>query len=195
MPRFSQQEKERIYEKLLKEGERLFLTHGIKKVTIDDLAEAVPIAKATFYVFFEHKESLYFQIIQKRQSEIFKELTDVLTNNKNLPNKERVKQVFQTMEGLLLQYPIIQKIDNTTIELLSRKISQNQFDGYANQNVAAVQTMKEHGIQFSCDEETVSYSFQALYHGWLFLGKSKPNIQDKVTNIMLNGIIDQIVLD
>ena len=52
MPRFSENEKERISNKLLTEGERLFTIHGIKKVTIDDLTEAVGIAKASFYTFY-----------------------------------------------------------------------------------------------------------------------------------------------
>lgn len=47
MPRFSEREKERIRSKLYAEGERLFTAHGIKKVTIDDLAEAAGIAKAS----------------------------------------------------------------------------------------------------------------------------------------------------
>ena len=39
MPRFSENEKEQIRNKLLTEGERLFATLGIKKVTIDDIVD------------------------------------------------------------------------------------------------------------------------------------------------------------
>ncbi len=38
MPRFTEQEKEIINRKLLIEGEKLFAAHGLKKVTVDDLA-------------------------------------------------------------------------------------------------------------------------------------------------------------
>ena len=43
MPRFSEYEKVRIQQSLLEEGERLFTTYGLKKVTIDDIVKAVKI--------------------------------------------------------------------------------------------------------------------------------------------------------
>ena len=43
LPRFTEQEKEIINSKLLIEGEKLFSLHGLKKVTVDDLAAAVNI--------------------------------------------------------------------------------------------------------------------------------------------------------
>jgi len=74
MPRFGETEKENIRQNLLAEGERLFLAHGLKKVTIDDLIEAVNIAKATFYSFYESKEYLYMDIVQGIQEKIFMSL-------------------------------------------------------------------------------------------------------------------------
>ena len=38
MPRFTEKEKAFISDKLLAEGEKLFSLHGLKKVTVDDLA-------------------------------------------------------------------------------------------------------------------------------------------------------------
>lgn len=40
MPRFTEKEKAFISDKLLAEGEKLFSLHGLKKVTVDDLAVA-----------------------------------------------------------------------------------------------------------------------------------------------------------
>ena len=41
MPRFTEKEKAFISDKLLAEGEKLFSLHGLKKVTVDDLADLV----------------------------------------------------------------------------------------------------------------------------------------------------------
>ena len=38
MPKFSDREKERIYDKLREEGEQLFVQHGLRKVTVDELS-------------------------------------------------------------------------------------------------------------------------------------------------------------
>lgn len=62
MPKFSDREKERIYDKLREEGEQLFVQHGLRKVTVDELSRATGIAKGTFYHFYESKEHLFMDI-------------------------------------------------------------------------------------------------------------------------------------
>ncbi|WP_435335030.1 TetR/AcrR family transcriptional regulator [Haloarchaeobius sp. TZWWS8] len=62
---FTQVERERIRETLLAEGRDLFSRYGLKKTTIADLTEPVGIAPSTFYQFFDSKEALYVEILQR----------------------------------------------------------------------------------------------------------------------------------
>ena len=194
MPRFSETEKKNIREKLITEGEKLFLAYGIKKVTIDDLVKAVHIAKASFYVFYENKEYLFLDIVQYRQQQVFTALDSVLADNINLSNKERVRQVFFVMHESLSQYPILSQVDTPTVELVARKVPKERLVVFAEQNIDAAKTLQNHGVKFSCKIETASYAFQALYHSWMFLGESNAGQQEAVIKIMLDGIINQIVI-
>ena len=195
MPRFSETEKENIRQKLILEGERLFAVHGLKKVTIDDLIEVANIAKATFYTFYESKEYLYMDIVQGIQKKIFMRLETLLENNVDLPSKERVRQVFIMMSQLMMQRPILSQIDASTAALISRKVSKERMAAYIQQNVDAAQSMNNHGIKFSCDINTASYAFQSLYHSWMFLQDKGSDLQAAVTDILLNGVIEQIVME
>lgn len=195
MPRFSENEKEQIRNKLLTEGERLFATLGIKKVTIDDIVEAVGIAKASFYKFYESKEYLYLDIVQGIQKKIFTELNSKLDSNVNLSSKERVRQTFGAMYSMMLRYPILTKIDMNTIELIARKVSKERLSVFNEQNIDAAQTLHNHGIIFSCDIKTASYVFQAIYYGWMYLQEKSADIQTSVIDILLNAVINQIVVD
>ena len=58
MPKFSDAEKEIIKQKLMQEGERLFTSYGIKKVTIDEIVQAAGIAKGSFYSFYSNTWTL-----------------------------------------------------------------------------------------------------------------------------------------
>lgn len=194
MPRFSENEKERIYNKLLTEGERLFTAHGIKKVTIDDLVEAVGIAKASFYTFYESKEYLYLDIVQIIQQKIFAELNAILDSNSSLPGEERVLQVFKAMNRMMLQYPVLTYMDAATIELIARKVSKERLASFMEQNFDAAQSLYDHGVRFSCDRQTVSHAFQAIYHSWTYLRDKGEEIQSSVTDILLHGVISQIVM-
>ncbi len=194
MPRFSENEKERIYNKLLTEGERLFTAHGIKKVTIDDLVEAVGIAKASFYTFYESKEYLYLDIVQSIQQKIFSELNAILDSNSSLPGEERVLQVFKAMNRMMLQYPVLTYMGAATIELIARKVSKERLTSFMEQNFDAAQALYDHGVRFSCDLQTVSHAFQAIYHSWMYLRDKGEEIQSSVTDILLHGVISQIVM-
>lgn len=195
MPRFSENEKEQIKERMFTEGERLFVAYGIKKVTIDDIVSAVNIAKATFYTFYDSKESLFLDIAQNVQLKIFREIDTLLDRNGDLTNKQRVRQVFSTMYGLMQQFPILSQIDKRTAELISRKVPKERLSMFAEQNLDAVLILDRHGIKFKCTPAAASCAFQALYQAWLSLQDKEKEIQETVSDILLNGVIEQIVED
>lgn len=195
MPRFSEREKERIRERLLGEGERLFTANGLRKTTIDDLTEAVHIAKASFYTFYDSKESLYLDIVQRHQARIFSELETVLERNRSLPGRQRVRQVFTAMYGLMGQYPILAQIDEETMELITRKVPRERLTAFAGQNVDAVGVLERYGISFACSRETASLAFLAVYRGWTGLQGQRASVQAEVADILLGSVIDRIVAD
>lgn len=193
MPRFSERERERIQQSLWEEGERLFAIHGLKKVTIDELVEAVGIAKASFYKFYEGKEYLYLDIVQRKQADIFRQLQMLLQENAVLSDRERIKQVFTKMHELMIKNPILVGIDKATIDIISRKVSSERLAVFATQNVDAVFLMEQQGIVFTQDIQTVSCAFQMLYQSWIGLQEKDETIRQKVIDMMLDGLIGQIV--
>ena len=193
MPRFSEQGKERIQQCLLDEGERLFTTYGLKKVTIDDIVKAVKIAKASFYRFYEGKEYLFLDIAQRKQKEIFERLENVLKESEAKTDRERVKMVFFVMSELMGKYPILINIDGETVEAIARKVSVQRLVEYRAQGFDAVKAMEEHGIRFCYDTKVVSQVFHTLYQAWISLQGQPVEMQKQVIDIMLDGIIEQIL--
>lgn len=193
MPRFGEQEKIRIKQCLLEEGERLFTAYGLKKVTIDDIVKAVNIAKASFYKFYESKEYLFLDIVQKAQKEIFEALEGVLVESKAQPDGERVKLVFFSMSVLVKKYPLLTSINKETVEIIARKVSPWRLEEYNKQGFDAVKIMEEQGIHFKHDTQVISQLFQSLYQSWITLQGQPIEMQEQVINIMLDGIIQQII--
>ena len=192
MPRFGELEKIRIKQRLLEEGERLFCSYGLRKVTIDDIAKTVNIAKASFYKFYEGKEYLFLDIAQNEQKEIFDALEVVLIKSKGRPDAERVKLVFSAMSGLMMKYPLLVGIDKETVEIITRKVSPQRLLEYSMQGFDAVNAMEKHGIKFRYEAQVVSQLFQSLYQSWIVLQGQPREIQEQVIRIMLDGIINQI---
>lgn len=193
MPRFSDIEREKIKQKLLTEGERLFTAYGLKKVTIDDLAAAANIAKASFYKFYEGKEYLYLDIVQKAQADVFTNLEKMLDENKAYSARERVKQVFLKMYELMMEYPVLCQINAASIEMISRKVSEQRLAEFTAQNMDAVYVLARHGIPFAYSTKIVSTVFSALYGVWTGLQGEDDEMKQQVINIILNGVIEQMV--
>lgn len=193
MPKFSEQGKARIQQCLLEEGERLFTTYGLKKVTIDDIVKAVKIAKASFYRFYDGKEYLFLDIVQRKQKEIFEILEGILKESESKTDHERVKMVFFSMSELMGRYPLLTNIDSETVEAIVRKVSPQRLAEYSAQGFDAVKTMEEHGITFRYDTQVVSQLFHTLYEAWISLQAQPAEMQKQVIDIMLDGIIEQIL--
>lgn len=58
-----------LKERILETALRAFLAHGIKCITMDDIAASLGISKRTLYEVFPDKEALLEQCIQKKQEE------------------------------------------------------------------------------------------------------------------------------
>lgn len=72
---FSDEEKKRIHEQLIREGYEMMLKGGIKKMNLEVLAKSAGIAKGTFYNFFHNKQEFIMAIIndfKDKQIENFK---------------------------------------------------------------------------------------------------------------------------
>lgn len=61
--KIKEQEKEQRRNYILDEAEKLFFSRGYDNVSMDDIANAVELNKATLYLYFKNKESLFFTIV------------------------------------------------------------------------------------------------------------------------------------
>jgi len=116
-----------------------------------------------------------------------------LENNAGLPSRERVRQIFNGMTQLITQYPILSKIDQSTVDLISRKVKKERMAAFIKQNIDAAQSLYNHGVRFICEVKIASIIFQTLYHCYTNMHIGSPEEQAIAIELMLNAIIDTIV--
>jgi TetR/AcrR family transcriptional regulator len=98
MKGFSDDERDRIRRLLLDDGRDLFERYGLKKTTIADLTDAAGIADSTFYRFFDSKEELYFEILQREGHALADELVD-----NSLASEDDPQRAIATFMRLLVE--------------------------------------------------------------------------------------------
>jgi len=193
MPKFSDNERAFIQEKLFTEGERLFIQHGLKKVTVDDLVDAVGIAKGSFYAFYKNKEHLYTEISFSIQDKVLANAEVFLKKNKFLKPKELMKKLISWSYEEIEKYPLLLQHDLELGVYLVRKLPKEILDRYPDLDMQVVKMLTEHGIKFKCETEIVGGVFQALSVVYNSLMNKNESSSRAVMDILINGIVNEIV--
>jgi AcrR family transcriptional regulator len=191
MPKFNEQERDAIMELLFTEGERLFYTHGVRKVTINDLTKAVCISHGAFYTFFESKEHLFMEINLKKQQVIFNQLESLIYENRKLKPRQLVKLAMNFLIDKFLTDSIISSINGELWEYLSRRLpSQSIKDNNIN-DALVVEKLTEVGVKFKVHTSLVVKVVQATFMGATSFISDEES--EAVKDILVEGIIEKIV--
>lgn len=78
---------------ILKEAERIFDTHGLRRTTMDDVASAAGVSRMTLYRYFSDRDALIAAIVSKRSTALVGKVHAVIAEHGNLNDK--------LIEGLL----------------------------------------------------------------------------------------------
>jgi len=193
MPKFSDSERAIIQEQLLTEGEQLFIRHGLKKVTVDDLVNGIGIAKGSFYAFYKSKEHLYMEILFSMSRKVITATKEFLRANDALKQRELVKKMVAWSYGEIEKYPLLQQYDMEVDVHLNRKLAKEMLDRYSDIDMETTRMLADHGVEFSCDIETAGGVFQAL--GVVYsdiMTKNKPGNR-AIMDILISGAINEVV--
>lgn len=193
MPRFSDNEKEVIRQRLLTEGERLFTTFGLKKVSIDEIIAATGIAKGSFYTFYSSKEHLFMDIAVSQQEKMWSEMVAFLQEHSDLSPRELVKQTVMLMLGQFSRYPFIQSIDSDTTNYLFRKLPKEVIEAHTKDDSAELLKLEQYGVHFTCDIAVVAKILQILAVDFFNLSQEEEKTRTEIINIMLDGVLKEIV--
>ena len=96
---------------LLEKAIELFSTHGYHETKISDIVKSANLTQPTFYLYFQSKESLYQDLIEKFQND----LTEIFTNStveqpKDQIAREVLQQNIQQIFDYFVKNPHLTKI-------------------------------------------------------------------------------------
>ena len=87
------------YQQIIETGTKLFIRHGIKRVTVEEICEESGVSKMTYYKFFKNKLELVIQIVNDMMDEGFKFTDNVMSQD--IPYEEKVRQnIKYKIEGI-----------------------------------------------------------------------------------------------
>lgn len=135
--KFSNEERDWVQQKLLTEGRRCFETHGLKKTSVADLTNAAGISQGAFYLFYNSKEELLFELIQEDEKRIRGVMLESF--EPGAPIDQRAIKQFLTqsfrmidesplLKGLIVKRELEQLMRKLPKEMLDRNFSEDSDD-------------------------------------------------------------------
>ena len=191
MSRFSETERIRIKERILKEGEKLFIDKGLKGVKVEDITEKVGIGKGTFYHFYENKEHLYLELYMEAQEKVFQKADDIIRDTKDKGMKEICYEIMLKVFHGFISYPMIGKTDAQTWNLAARKVSKDYYKANNDADIIILQKVQEAGVLFHYPEDVVMKLMQSTCLTAMVLQKTDKDMV--ITKILLEAVINHIV--
>lgn len=132
---FSQQERNRIRDRLMTEGKELFTRYGLQKTNVAELTEAAGIAKGSFYSFFPSKEALYFEIFRREEQQLRERVVETLNPEEPL-TRDRFRLFLKQAFRLIEENPFIRRIYlHEDYDRLIRGLPQEYHDEHTTEDI------------------------------------------------------------
>lgn len=128
MPKaWSDDEKKIVRQSLIESSRKLFEKHGLQKTTVDEIVRAAHISKGAFYLFYESKEELYFDILEMTERD-FKKVAFGKLETPGLSRRETFKAFLKESIAFLTTMPIYKQISSGDLQYLMRKLPKKALD-------------------------------------------------------------------
>ena len=195
MKGFSESEKSTIRDRLILKGKELFGKNGIKGTSVEELARSVAIASGSFYLFFQSKEELYFEIVMREHKMMEEGIVQAFADTSN-PEATLVQFMKSSIVGLEMN-PIIRPMMNMEeIELLYRKLTPEQFievtGASFNTLIARVEDWKGKGILIDKPTRVLALMLSVHMHilnHKIELGEEYDAVMDQLISSIVKGIL------
>jgi len=192
MPKaFTEREKAVIHANLRTKGKELFGAYGVKRTNVEDLTEAVGISKGAFYLFYESKEALFFELVRQFEAEYRDQILRDLAQTDVAP-RQRFRQM---LHGALVRWkenPLFAHFGNDEYEYLARKLPEEQIQAHLQSDVEFsakfIEACRRAGLVIEADPKLVTGLMRAV----VFLNLHEDDIGSDVHADVVAILIDQI---
>lgn len=192
---YSDQEKEYIRKRLKEEAAKCLAQYGIKRTTVDEIVQRVKIPKGTFYLFYQSKEMLLFEVILEQhdliEEKLWNEISSIDPQNLNAEKLTDIIVGFYQMAG---EMPILKLLNSGEVELLARKLPPEVLEEHLGHDNAMVDRLfASFPIKNNVDTRALSAAFRAIYFSTLHKEEIGEEHYEEGLRLMVLGLINQLL--
>ncbi len=194
MPKsFTEQEREYIKTRLKEEAKECLNRYGIKKTTVDELVKRVNIPKGTFYLFYDSKELLLFDVINEVHDEIQSCVIHGLQALSGNIDSEILAEFLFGFYKKVEDTFLLKILTNGELELLMRKLPLDIVEKHLAQDDLIIENIL--GIIPHRDDVDIKYfsgALRGIFMSMLHKREIGEDVFDQSLKLMIKGIAIQL---
>lgn len=196
MPKcYSEQEKEYIKRRLKEEAAKCLAQFGIRRTTVDEIVKRVKIPKGTFYLFYQSKELLLFDVILEQHDLIEQELCQAISHiDPNNCNVDQLTELIFNFFKKAADSPVLQMLNSDEVELLARKLPAGVLEEHLEHDGSMVEKVFSTLSQNpNVDNQALSAAFRAIYFATLQKENIGEEYFDQALQLLIKGLVLQLM--
>ena len=194
MPKtLSETERAYIKERLKTETEKCLATYGIRKTTIDELVKRVGIPKGTFYLFYESKEQLLYEVIMDFDKKAQEQLLQEVTALPGVPDVDAFTDIILRFYRQIDDSFLPRLMQNGELEYFMRTVPPELSRQHAERDNEAMQRMFAAFPGMQSERAAVlSAAFRGVFMTLLFKNEIGAEIYEDALRVLVRGVALQL---
>lgn len=195
MPKtFSESERAYIKNRLKDEARKCLAQYGIRKTTVDELVKRVNIPKGTFYLFYESKERLLFDVILQFNDEIQADLLREVSALKDVPSADVLTDILFRLYKRLDDSFLPRLMQDGEMEFFMRtlppelsKLHAEHDDDKVRELLSTLPGMKQE------QAEIYSAALRSVFLSLMYKAEIGEKVFDETLRILIRGVVLQLL--
>ena len=195
MPKsYSEHEKEYIRKRLKEEAAKCLAQFGIRKTTVDEIVKRVKIPKGTFYLFYQSKELLLFDVILDEHNAIEQKIMTALSDiDLAAISIDNLTDIFFDFFRIVEENPILKILNSDEIEVLSRKLPNEVLANHLEHDNSMIDKIFSLlPVRSQVDVNSFSAAFRAIYFSTLHKEEIGKQYYDLSLKLLIQGLLTQM---
>ncbi len=197
MPKcYTKQEREDIKRRLKDAASDCLVTYGIRKTTVDELVRRAKIPKGTFYLFYESKEMLLFEVLMEVHEQIEQALFVQMARLGKDAGVEEWTDILLSCFLTVGRNPMFRIMTTGEVALLYKKLPTELLAGHIKEDDSNVEKLFSFlPIREVSQEEIAVYSaaFRNLFMTLIYQLESEQPYYEEAIRVSIRGLLIQIL--
>ena len=194
MPKsFSDSERSHIKKRLMETAKDCLYQYGVRKTTVDELVRRANIPKGTFYLFYDSKELLFYDVLCEFHDEMHMKLLNEVSEIKDNITPEKLTELIFNLYKMVKESFLVRLLTESEMELLLRKLPPEIAQAHAMKDDFSVERLFDLAPNLKGVEiEAMSAALRAIFFTMLYKHEVGEEIYDDALRILIYGVVLQM---